>query len=206
MIKQSVIRGDKLKSLEIFKCLSDNSRLRIINDLMIEPMYVELLSERLGLSTSTISFHLKKLMDANIVSSKKEQYYTIYRLNEDIFKVNLEDLIKDTKNEEEILNQREEKYRESVIKSFFKYDKLKNIPVQKKKKQIVLEKIVEAFEWDRTYTEKEVNLLIADFHDDFCTIRRDLIGFNLMERKDGMYKRIQVEVTNVDDKIELVLY
>jgi len=179
-----------LKSLEIFKCLSDNSRLRIINDLMIEPMYVELLSERLGLSTSTISFHLKKLMDANIVSSKKEQYYTIYRLNEDIFKVNLEDLIKDTKNEEEILNQREEKYRESVIKSFFKYDKLKNIPVQKKKKQIVLEKIVEAFEWDRTYTEKEVNLLIADFHDDFCTIRRDLIGFNLMERKDGMYKRI----------------
>lgn len=179
-----------MKSLEIFKCLSDNSRLRIINDLMIEPMYVELLSERLGLSTSTISFHLKKLMDANIVSSKKEQYYTIYRLNEDIFKVNLEDLIKDTKNEEEILNQREEKYRESVIKSFFKYDKLKNIPVQKKKKQMVLEKIVEVFEWDRTYTEKEVNLLIADFHDDFCTIRRDLIGFNLMERKDGIYKRI----------------
>jgi len=179
-----------LKPLEIFKCLSDNSRLRIINDLMIEPMYVELLSERLGLSTSTISFHLKKLMDANIVSSKKEQYYTMYRLNEDIFKVNLEDLIKDSKNEEEILNQREEKYRKGVIESFFKYNKLKNIPVQKKKKQIVLEKIVEIFEWNRTYTEKEVNLLIADFHDDFCTIRRDLIGFNLMERKDGIYKRV----------------
>lgn len=179
-----------MKTLEIFKCLSDNSRLRIINDLMIEPMYVELLSERLGLSTSTISFHLKKLMDANIVSSKKEQYYTMYRLNEDIFKVNLEDLIKDSKNEEEILNQREEKYRKGVIESFFKYNKLKNIPVQKKKKQIVLEKIVEIFEWNRTYTEKEVNLLIADFHDDFCTIRRDLIGFNLMERKDGIYKRV----------------
>lgn len=40
------------------------------------------------------------------------------------------------------------------------------------------------------YTEKEVNIIIADFHDDFCTIRRDLIGFNLMERKDGEYKRI----------------
>lgn len=185
-----MVRGGELKSLEIFKCLSDNSRLRIINDLMIEPMYVELLSERLGLSTSTISFHLKKLTDANIVSSKKEQYYTMYRLNEDIFKVNLEDLIKDSKNEEEILNQREEKYRKSVIESFFKYNKLKNIPVQNKKKQIVLEKIVETFEWNRTYTEKEVNLLIADFHDDFCTIRRDLIGFNLMERKDGIYKRV----------------
>lgn len=179
-----------MNSLEIFKCLSDNSRLKIINSLMTESMYVELLAERLGLSTSTISFHLKKLMDANIVSCKKEQYYTIYSLNEEILTMNLKDLIKDDRNEEEILDQREERYREKVIDSFFKYNKLKNLPVQKKKKQIVLEKIVESFEKDRTYTEKEVNLIIADFHDDFCTIRRDLIGFNLMERRDGIYKRI----------------
>ncbi len=178
-----------MNSLEIFKCLSDNSRLKIINSLMIEPMYVELLAERLGLSTSTVSFHLKKLMDANIVSSKKEQYYTVYSLNEEIFSMNLKDLVKDNRKEEEILKQREEQYKEKVIDSFFKYDKLKEIPVQKKKKQIILEKIVESFERDRDYTEKEVNLIIADFHDDFCTIRRDLVGFNLMERKDGIYKR-----------------
>lgn len=180
----------QMTSLEIFKSLADKSRLRIINNLMIEPMYVELLAERLGLSTSTISFHLKKLMDANIVSCKKEQYYTIYSLNEEIFEMKLKDLIKDDRKEEEILDQREEKYRQKVIDSFFKYNKLKNLPVQNKKKQIVLEKIVESFDRDRTYTEKEVNLIIADIHDDFCTIRRDLIGFNLMERKDGIYKRI----------------
>lgn len=179
-----------MNSLEIFKCLADNSRLKIINSLMIEPMYVELLAERLGLSTSTVSFHLKKLMDANIVSSRKEQYYTIYTLNEEILSMNFKDLIKDNRKEEDILNQREEEYKEKVIKSFFKYDKLKGIPVQNKKKQIILEKIVESFEKDRDYTEKEVNLIIADFNDDFCTIRRDLIGFNLMERKDGIYKRI----------------
>ena len=180
----------ELNSLEIFKCLADNSRLRIINSLMIEPMYVELLAERLELSPSTISFHLKKLMDANIVSSKKEQYYTVYTLNQKIFSMNLRDLVKDDKNEEEVLNQREEQYREKVIETFFKYDKLKSIPVQNKKKQIILEKIVESFERDRTYTEKEVNLIIADFHDDFCTIRRDFIGFGLMEREDGIYKRV----------------
>ncbi len=179
-----------MNSLEIFKCLADNSRLKSINSLMIEPMYVELLAERLGLSTSTVSFHLKKLMDANIVSSRKEQYYTIYTLNEEILSMNFKDLIKDNRKEEEILNQREEEYKEKVIKSFFKYDKLKGIPVQNKKKQIILEKIVESFEKNRDYTEKEVNLIIADFNDDFCTIRRDLIGFNLMEREEGIYKRI----------------
>ena len=178
-----------MNAIEIFKCLSDNSRLKIINSLMIEPMYVELLAERLKLSTSTISFHLKKLLDANIVSCKKEQYYTVYSLNEEIHSKNLKELITDNRKEEEILNQREEKYRERVLNSFFKYDKLIEIPVQKKKRQIVLEKIVESFEKDREYTEKEVNLIIADFHDDFCTIRRDLVGFDLMERKNGIYKR-----------------
>jgi hypothetical protein len=175
--------------LDIFKCLSDSSRLKIINSLMIEPMYVELLAERVGLSTSTVSFHLKKLEDANIVSSKKEQYYTIYTLNEEILSMNLRDLIIDSRKEEEILNEREEKYKKKIIDSFFKYGKLIEIPVQKKKRQIVLEKIVEAFEKDREYTEKEINLIIADFHDDFCTIRRDLIGFGLMERNNGIYKR-----------------
>lgn len=179
-----------MDSIKIFKCLSDNSRLKIINSLMIEPMYVELLAERLSLSTSTVSFHLKKLMDADIVSSKKEQYYTIYSLNEKIFSMNLKELIKDNRKEDDILKKREQKYRDKVIQSFFQYDKLIEIPVQNKKKQIVLERIVESFEKDRNYTEKEVNLIISDFYDDFCTIRRDLVGFGLMERKDGIYRKI----------------
>lgn len=157
---------------------------------MIEPMYVELLAERLNLSTSTVSFHLKKLMEADIVSSKKEQYYTIYSLNEDIFSKNLKNLIKDNRKEEDLLKQREEEYRDKVINTFFRYGKLIEIPVQNKKKQIILERIVESFEKDRDYTEREVNLIISDFHDDFCTIRRDLVGFGLMERKDGIYRRI----------------
>ncbi|WP_242946479.1 DUF2087 domain-containing protein [Butyrivibrio hungatei] len=37
----------------------------------------------------------------------------------------------------------------------------------------------------KKYTEKEVNLIIADFHDDFCTIRRDMVAEGILERKDG---------------------
>ena len=179
-----------MNPIEIFKCLADNSRLRIVNSLMVEPMYVELLAERLGLSTSTTSFHLKKLMDANIVSSRKEQYYTIYSLNERVFTLSLGELVQDTRSDDEVSDQREDEYRAQVIASFFKYNKLQSLPVQKMKRRIVLEKIVESFEMDRTYTEREVNLIIADIHDDFCTIRRDLVGFNLMERTSGIYKRI----------------
>lgn len=74
-----------------------------------------------------------------------------------------------------------------VIDAFFEYGKLKAIPSQRKKEKIVLEKIWKAFKKGKKYTEKEVNLISADFHDDFCTIRRDMVAEGTLERKDGVY-------------------
>ncbi len=183
---------DKIK---FFKCLADNSRLRIINNLLKEPMYVELLSEKLDITPSTVSFHLKKLMDSGIVYSKKEQYYVIYYINSELFNSSLIDLITDENSEnevnrdEEIEKKRTEEYRKKVLESFLEYGKLKSIPVQRKKRRIILEFMIEAFEENREYTEREVNIIIADFHDDFCTLRREFISEELMEREKGIYKR-----------------
>ena len=54
----------------------------------------------------------------------------------------------------------------------------------------MLERLAEAFEPGRTYSEREVNLIIADFHDDFATLRRDLVDEHLMVRKNGQYQRV----------------
>ena len=53
----------------------------------------------------------------------------------------------------------------------------------------MLEVIAEAFDFDRVYSEREVNIIIADFHDDFCTIRRDMVGEGLLRRKGTEYWR-----------------
>jgi ArsR family transcriptional regulator len=87
-----------------------------------------------------------------------------------------------------------EKYRKKVVDSFFEYGKLKSLPVQRKKRRIILEEIFRAFEAEKDYTEREVNLLIADFHDDFCTIRRDMISEKLLERNNGIYKTITINI------------
>ena len=71
-------------ALKLFKCLSDASRLRIIESLTRGDMYTELLAERLQLTPPTVSFHMKKLEDAGLVVSRKEQYYTVYSLNRDV--------------------------------------------------------------------------------------------------------------------------
>ena len=173
-------------SILIFKCLADASRLRIIKHLLKGPMYVELLSEVLGITNATVSFHLKKLEEAKLVVSKKEQYYMMYSLKDDLLNQPIIHFIQNLKEEDDI--NREEAYREKVLKSFFQYGKLKSIPVQMKKRKIILEEIAKRFDENSEYAEKEVNLIIAEFHDDFCTLRRDLIDYQLMVRKDGIYK------------------
>ena len=46
---------------------------------------------------------------------------------------------------------------------------------------MVLEELADAFEFDRRYTEKEVNLILAEYHDDFCTLRRGLVDEGLLD-------------------------
>ena len=43
----------------------------------------------------------------------------------------------------------------------------------------------------RRYDEKEVNLIIAAYHDDFCTLRREMIMEGLMARDHQIYWRME---------------
>ena len=175
------------EAIRLFKCLADRSRLQILKSLAHEDMYVERLAERLGLTPATISFHLKKLTEAGAVTSYRSQYYNMYSLKQEVFLCRILDVITEESDEAAIQTRRDAEYRQRVVDTFFEYGKLKTIPAQRKKERIVLEEIAKAFEKGRRYTEKEVNLIIADFHDDFCTIRRDMIGEKLMERENGIY-------------------
>ena len=178
-------------AINLFKCLVDKSRLQILKSLAVEDMYVERLAERLGLTPSTISFHLKKLSDAGAVTAYKNQYYMMYSLNKEIFQTSILEILQQESDEAPKQAKRDADYRQRVIDAFFEYGKLKSIPTQRKKERIILEVIAKAFDFDRIYSEREVNLIIADFHDDFCTIRRDMVGERLLGRNGMEYWRIK---------------
>lgn len=178
-------------AIKLFKCLADKSRLQILKSLVQEEMYVERLAERLGLTPATISFHLKKLEDAGAVTSRKEQYYTMYSIRQEIFMTNIMDIIKEESDEADEQKQRDEAYREKVIAAFFEYGRLKAIPSQRKKERICLEEIAKAFEIGKVYDETQVNEKIQEFFEDYCTIRRDMISERIMERKGTEYIRVQ---------------
>ncbi len=178
-------------ALKLFKCLSDASRLRIIESLTRGDMYTELLAERLQLTPPTVSFHMKKLEDAGLVVSRKEQYYTVYSLNREVLEKRISEVVSSGPEQADEQQRREEAYRQKVVKAFFEYGKLRAIPVQRKKKLICYEVIAERFEVGRVYEEKEVNAIISPVCEDYCTVRRDMISEGIMRRDGSRYVRLK---------------
>lgn len=172
-------------AIKILKLLADETRLSIIRILAKEDSYVELLASRLSLTDATVCYHLKKMEQAGIVSASRSQFYIIYSLNRSLLEKSLMDMVL----LEDSAAASEEKYRKEVYEHFFKYGKLISIPVQQKKREIVLLRIAENLEIGRHYGEGEVNEIIHRYHEDHCTIRREMIGFGILDRIDDTYIR-----------------
>jgi hypothetical protein len=64
------------------------------------------------------------------------------------------------------------------------------IPAQLKKRQVILERLVQEFELGRQYSEAEVNHILLDFHEDVAALRRYLVETKLMQRERGIYWRL----------------
>ena len=178
---------NETQAVQLFKCLADTTRLQLLRALSDGPKYVELLSQLLERSPSTVSFHLKKLEETGLVQAQKEQYYTMYSLNRTLLDQPVSRLVLGDRHKLDAQALKEQQYRENVLKNLFEYGKLKTIPVQRKKRRIVLEKLAENFEAGVHYPEKQVNLILADFHDDFCTLRREMVAEGIMSREKGEY-------------------
>jgi hypothetical protein len=85
-----------------------------------------------------------------------------------------------------------EAYDRKVITDFSNPDgSLKTIPAQRKKLTVILRHIVKSFQSEVRYPEVEVNQILARFHEDTATLRRELVGAGLMERDQGEYWRVQ---------------
>lgn len=178
------------QALKLFKGLADRSRLQILKSLLEEDMYVERLAQRLELTPATVSFHLKKLMDAGAVSSRREQYYTMYSINKEVFQCRILDILGEKSSDAQRQQEREARYRQRVLDSFFEYGRLKAIPAQRKKERICLEEIAKELELDRPYPERELNQVLLRFHQDYCTLRRDMISEGILCREEGLYTRL----------------
>ena len=61
--------------------MADETRLKIIKDLLEHSFCVRALAKRLGLSEATVSQHLKMLREAGLVKGEKRGYFSHYTVD-----------------------------------------------------------------------------------------------------------------------------
>lgn len=172
--------------LPFFKALADASRLKIIGLLARQPLTVEQMAEMLDLRPSTVSHHLQYLSKAGLVSARAQSYYNVYSLEQgELEKVarslSQRDTLPAMANDVDV-----DAYDRKVIRDYSLPDgRLKALPGQRKKFEVILRHVVKVFEPGVRYSEKQVNELLGRFHPDTATLRRELVGYRLLKRAGG---------------------
>lgn len=184
---------DHRQNLEIraqyFKALGHPVRLLILNLIKTKPRHTDELATILNLTPATVSHHLSLLSEAGLLTSKKDQYYQVYQLVDEMLQKTVIEMVQVPPPGIKA-NVKVDAYRQKVLKAFFQHGRLVQIPSQQKKKQIILEEIVKVFSPDEKYSEWDVNKILVDFNEDVASLRRYLVEFHLMRRDHDVYWRI----------------
>jgi biotin operon repressor len=180
--------------LTFFKALADANRLKIVGLLSQQVYSVEQLAAMLNLSSPTISHHLKLLSEAGLVSARAESYYNLYQLESGVLEQIAHHLAAQDRLPSMAAEVDLQAYDRKVLHDLLLPDgRLKVIPAQRKKREVVLRHILKEFQPEVHYSEKQVNAIFARYHADTATLRREMIAYKLMKRSEGEYWRIDGE-------------
>ena len=176
--------------LNFFKALANENRLKLVGILSQTECSVEDLAARLHLKEPTVSHHLMKLKELDLVQMRTLGNTHLYKLNRDT----LSSLNKSLFTSEQMANWTKDisaqAWSEKVLKSYLEGERILEIPASRKKRLVILQWLVSKFDFGRTYSEKEINQIIKRHHPDSATLRREFIGYNLMTRTRGIYERL----------------
>lgn len=184
------------KIVDFHKALGDLTRIRIIALLQQGPLHGQAIAGKLGLKAPTITHHISKLREVGLIKERRDKNTIYFSLNTKILEMSAKAILTvgngGSSNLEMSVTKEE---RAAIINNFFTKDgKLKTFPAQRKKKLVVLAHMVKALEFGRVYQEKEINEYLKQFHDDYATLRRELIMCQYMYRENNQYELNPVEL------------
>jgi hypothetical protein len=174
--------------LSFFKSLANDSRLRLVGLLLKRPHNVKELAAELQLKEPTVCHHLARLTAVGLVemSAKGNAHYYSLREQE------LRRLSRTIFGQRRAIcsaapDQRD--WSSRVLSNYLEGEALKTIPASRRKRWVVLKWLAEKFVTGRRYREAEVNELIQHHYWDSATLRRELIGYRMLNRARGVYWR-----------------
>lgn len=174
-------------ALQFFRALADESRLKIVGLLSNGERSVDELADALKLRPPTVSHHLAKLREAGLVAMRADGTTHLYRLNGDALRQMSKDILAPERIASLVDDVQGDAWERKVLRQSFEGDRLKQIPMSRKKRDVILNFLAGRFDVGRRYSETEVNEIITRHHEDYATLRRELIDGGWMERENGVY-------------------
>ena len=170
---------------EILRALADPQRLAIAGALARADSTSAALADSLQLPIARVRKHLNRLSAAGVARLQSDR--RTYRLDPETLRWAAEQvgppreagLALGAANEDE----------EQVLRTFFRNGRLTEVPMKRAKRRIVLERIALEFEPGINYDEKEVNVIVGKFFNDYASLRRYLVDEGLLSREHGVYWR-----------------
>jgi len=180
--------------VQFLKVLAHESRLKLLGLLADREHSVGELAELLDLKEPTVSHHLAKLQELDLVQMRAEGTIHRYRLKAET----LQRLNRDLFTPEQVASIAEnvvgEAWERKVLQTYLVGGQLTKIPDTRKKRDVILNWLVTHFEEGVRYPEVQVNAIIKRYHPDTATLRRELVGNKLMQRENGVYWRVSPSV------------
>lgn len=151
---------------------------------------MEEISAELELQPPTISHHLRRLKELDLVTMRTEGNLHYYSLNRDTMRSLAKRLLEVEQTTRSTFDESADAYSRKVMKTFVPDGKIKALPASAKKRMVILKWLVEKFEQGRKYSEKELSEIIKEYHPDYAALRRYMVDEGLMKRADGIYWRV----------------
>src|SRR5579872_3363883 len=176
--------------LRFFKSLADESRLKIIGLLAAAEHNVQDLAKLLKLREPTVSHHLAILREAELVQMRTEGNTHWYRLDFEAMRAVSRSALTREKLATIASDLDSEDWERKVLSNFMEGEHIKDIPVARKKRWAILKWLASRFDPALEYTENQLNQIIKRHHWDTATLRREMIGYRMLARSKGIYRRL----------------
>jgi ArsR family transcriptional regulator len=175
--------------VSLASALMDIDRLRIAGKLAQGPANRMHLNEATGVSHRELLRHLNLLQYFGLVrlvepAPRNPDHYSLYELNQEAFRAARQAMGK--------LRGRKPRPTDArlmTLETFMPGGKLSAFPKKQEQILVLMDEIARKFEPDREYKEKEVNVILEDVNEDYCTIRRILVDYGYLSRHKGIYTK-----------------
>jgi hypothetical protein len=174
--------GRGVDAATIVGLLAEPARLKVVSALALGAGTIEEVSEASGLSLKDVALAARRLARAGLVRRDGHAL----ALHTERFGAAARAAAEAAPAPEPLSDDPAE---DAVLSAFVRDGRLVSIPAQRSKRLVVLEHLVRVFEPGVRYPEREVNALLAVWHDDVAALRRYMVDEGLLSRESGLYWR-----------------